>query len=126
MAEISNGLPLFPGESDVDQLFQIMRCFGNLTPRMAELVRRNPLFTGVKLPEISEPEHLEKRLPTLDPLALDVIRQCLRYEPLQVSRRARACARACACTHTRLTNRSAPQTAHYLHGGPAASLLRGH
>ena len=98
MAEISNGLPLFPGESDVDQLFQIMRCFGNLTPRMAELVRRNPLFTGVKLPEISEPEHLEKRLPTLDPLALDVIRQCLRYEPLQVRRRRQWRARARART----------------------------
>lgn len=83
MAEISNGLPLFPGESDVDQLFQIIKCFGSLTPRMSELVRRNPLFNGVKLPEVPDPEGLERKLANLDPLALDVIRQCLRYEPLQ-------------------------------------------
>ena len=83
MAEVANGLPLFPGESDVDQLMCIMRCLGNLTPRMVEMVKRNPLFAGVKLPDISEPEHLDKRLSTLEPLALDVIKACLRYEPLQ-------------------------------------------
>lgn len=27
-AEILNGQPLFPGESDIDQLYQMMKCFG--------------------------------------------------------------------------------------------------
>ena len=27
-AELSNGIPLFPGESDIDQLFHIIKCFG--------------------------------------------------------------------------------------------------
>ena len=83
MAEVANGLPLFPGESDVDQLMCIMRVLGSLTPRMGEMVKRNPLFAGVKLPEVPEPETLDARLASLDPLALDVIKCCLRYEPLQ-------------------------------------------
>ena len=83
MAEISNGLPLFPGDSDVDQLFHIMQCFGNLTPRMEELVRKNPEFAGTKLPRITERETLERKLPHLDAAALDLIQRCLTYEPLQ-------------------------------------------
>ena len=43
-AEITNGMPLFPGESDIDQLFHIVRCFGTLTDRQMELFRTNPLF----------------------------------------------------------------------------------
>lgn len=81
MAEISNGMPLFPGDSDVDQLFQIMKVGGPLSPRALEQLRRNPLFNGVKVPDVPHPEPLEKRLPTLDPQAVDVIRQCLRYDP---------------------------------------------
>ncbi|CEO95834.1 hypothetical protein PBRA_004547, partial [Plasmodiophora brassicae] len=37
-AEILNGVPLFPGESDLDQLFQIMKCLGGCTPRLDRLV----------------------------------------------------------------------------------------
>jgi hypothetical protein len=29
------------------QLFQIMQCFGRLTPSMMETMRKNPLFVGV-------------------------------------------------------------------------------
>ena len=46
VAEITNGMPLFPGESDIDQLFHIVRCFGRLTDRQTELFRTNPLFVG--------------------------------------------------------------------------------
>lgn len=49
-AEISNGMPLFPGESDIDQLHQIMRCFGRLPERQEKIFKRNPLYTGVELP----------------------------------------------------------------------------
>ena len=47
LAEMMTGMPLFPGESDIDQLFHIMRTFGALTPRMLQLVKANPLFVGV-------------------------------------------------------------------------------
>jgi cyclin-dependent kinase-like len=37
LAEIHTGLPLFPGESDIDQLFHILRCQGNLVSTQAIL-----------------------------------------------------------------------------------------
>ena len=83
LAEVATGLPLFPGDSDVDQLIHIMRVLGNITPRMTEMVKRNSLFNGVKLPEISEPQTLEKKLAGLDRVLLTAIKACLRYEPLQ-------------------------------------------
>lgn len=86
-AEISNGLPLFPGDSDVDQLFHIMRTFGPLPSRLMELMSHNPLFVGVTLPD---PESelrptqltpLEDKIPTMTGDALALLKMCLRYEP---------------------------------------------
>ena len=48
---MATGAPLFPGESDIDQLFHIMRCFGSLPERLMQVFRSNPLFMGLKLPE---------------------------------------------------------------------------
>jgi cyclin-dependent kinase-like len=68
MAEISNGLPLFPGESDIDQLFHMVRCFGQLSPHQMEVFAHNPMFVGVKLPALpnNELESLEKRFFTFE------------------------------------------------------------
>ena len=87
-AELCNGLPLFPGESDIDQvgnrdtspvlaavlpwwctvgvnslrwpcppvwlqqLFQIMQCFGNLPVGMLDTIKANPLFQGVNVSKL--------------------------------------------------------------------------
>ncbi|XP_061406690.1 cyclin-dependent kinase-like 3 [Lethenteron reissneri] len=75
--EIQTGDPVFPGDSDIDQLYQIVKCFGNLMPRHRELFYKNPVFTGLKVPEVHAVEPLEKRLPRLPPLLLDLIKQCL-------------------------------------------------
>ncbi|CAM9592535.1 unnamed protein product [Lampetra fluviatilis] len=75
--EIQTGEPVFPGDSDIDQLYQIVKCFGNLMPRHRELFYKNPVFTGLKVPEVHAVEPLEKRLPRLPPLLLDLIQQCL-------------------------------------------------
>lgn len=45
---------------------------GNLIPRQQELFYKNPLFAGMKLPEVMELESLEKRYPKLPPAALDL------------------------------------------------------
>jgi cyclin-dependent kinase-like len=37
LPEMASGAPLFPGESDIDQLFHIMRCFGQLPPKLFEV-----------------------------------------------------------------------------------------
>ena len=86
LAEVASGQPLFPGDSDVDQLCLIMRCLGPLGPRMADVARRNPLLAGVVLPDVPNPETLPTRLAGMgvtEARLVDAIVRCLRYEPLQ-------------------------------------------
>jgi len=82
-AEISNGMPLFPGESDVDQLAHIMRCFGRLTTRQAQTFRRNPLYVGVELPNPRDQETLESRFPDMPRPWLQLLKACLKNDPEQ-------------------------------------------
>jgi cyclin-dependent kinase-like len=82
-AEVSNGMPLFPGESDVDQLAHIMRCFGRLTTRQAQTFRRNPLYVGVELPQPRELETLDVRFPVVPRPWLQFLKACLKNDPEQ-------------------------------------------
>lgn len=43
--EMHTGDPLFPGDSDVDQLWLILKGMGTLTPSHAHMLSRNPYFT---------------------------------------------------------------------------------
>ncbi|NXQ18248.1 CDKL2 protein, partial [Peucedramus taeniatus] len=81
ITEMLTGEPLFPGDSDIDQLFHITKCLGNLIPRQQELFYKNPLFAGMKLPEVKELESLEKRYPKLPAAALDLAKECLQMDP---------------------------------------------
>lgn len=81
LAEIHTGLPLFPGESDIDQLFHILRCQGNLTDHLSECLRKNPLFEGVEIPHIREPETLKRRFPRFDPDMIQFMQACLGNDP---------------------------------------------
>eukprot|EP00741_Cyanophora_paradoxa_P024926 tig00000056_g24062.t1 len=80
-AEISTGAPLFPGESDIDQIFHIVRCFGPLTARQMELFSSNPLYQGIKIPDFPELEPLEKRFASMAEEQVAFMRDCLHYEP---------------------------------------------
>ncbi|XP_067850651.1 cyclin-dependent kinase-like 2 isoform X2 [Heptranchias perlo] len=81
VTEMLTGEPLFPGDSDIDQLYQIIKCFGNLTPRHQGLFYKNPLFAGLHLPEIKEIELLQNRYPKIPFLALDLVKKCLQIDP---------------------------------------------
>lgn len=62
LPEISNGMPLFPGESDVHTLELILKAFGNkLTEKQRTAFVENPYYKGVKLPQPTERESLEER-----------------------------------------------------------------
>ncbi|XP_028400917.1 cyclin-dependent kinase-like 2 [Dendronephthya gigantea] len=80
MIEMLTGEPLFPGDSDIDQLYHIIKCFGSLISRHKEIFSRNPLFAGMRLPETKQIEPLEKRIKVAS-LALDFSKQCLRLDP---------------------------------------------
>lgn len=42
MAELTDGQPLFPGESEIDQLYLLQRLLGPLPPQQLEAFHRNP------------------------------------------------------------------------------------
>ena len=68
------GEPLFPGDSDIDQLYHIVKCFGNLTPRHREVFLRNPLFVGMRIPEVREIQPLERKFTKVSSDALDFMK----------------------------------------------------
>lgn len=49
LAELSDGQPLFPGDSDIDQLFVIQSTLGSLPQSQVELLMKNPKFHGYKV-----------------------------------------------------------------------------
>ncbi|KAG9393624.1 cyclin-dependent kinase like [Carpediemonas membranifera] len=60
--ELLDGQPMFPGESEIDQLFIIQRALGPLTRRQTESFLRNPRFVGLKFPDVDQPsERLERK-----------------------------------------------------------------
>nr|XP_019576196.1 PREDICTED: cyclin-dependent kinase-like 2 isoform X1 [Rhinolophus sinicus]XP_019576203.1 PREDICTED: cyclin-dependent kinase-like 2 isoform X1 [Rhinolophus sinicus]XP_019576211.1 PREDICTED: cyclin-dependent kinase-like 2 isoform X1 [Rhinolophus sinicus] len=81
VTEMLMGEPLFPGDSDIDQLYHIMMCLGHLIPRHQELFYKNPAFAGVRLPEIKETEPLERRYPKLSEIVIDLAKKCLHIDP---------------------------------------------
>lgn len=81
LSEMLTGEPLFPGDSDIDQLYHIIRCFGNLTPRHKEVFQRNPLFVGMRLPEVRDIVPLEKKFTRVSTESLALMKQCLQLDP---------------------------------------------
>lgn len=74
------GEPLFPGESDIDQLFQIIRVVGKLNARHQLLVTRNAMFKGMKQEQNTS---LHQMFPDWTHDALDFLQQCLKMDGQQ-------------------------------------------
>ncbi|XP_063231843.1 cyclin-dependent kinase-like 1 isoform X2 [Bacillus rossius redtenbacheri] len=80
-AELVQGQALFPGKSDVDQLYLIRKCLGELSSRQLSIFRSNEFFLGVTLQDPGSPEPLEARLRRGDARALDFLKRCVDVEP---------------------------------------------
>lgn len=79
MAELMLGNPLFPGESGVDQLIEIIKVLG--TPAKEEIYAMNPNHTSFKFPQI-KPHPWVKVFRNKQPqLAIDLVSKFLRYDP---------------------------------------------
>ncbi|XP_022999824.1 shaggy-related protein kinase theta-like [Cucurbita maxima] len=79
MAELLLGQPLFPGESGVDQLVEIIKILG--TPTREEIKCMNPNYTEFKFPQIkAHPWHkiFHMRMPAE---AIDLVSRLLQYSP---------------------------------------------
>uniref|UniRef100_H3AIY1 Cyclin-dependent kinase-like 5 n=1 Tax=Latimeria chalumnae TaxID=7897 RepID=H3AIY1_LATCH len=78
LGELSDGQPLFPGESEIDQLFTIQRVLGPLSPEQMKLFYSNPRFHGLRFPAVSHPQTLERRyLGIISGVLLDLMKKNL-------------------------------------------------
>ncbi|KAL6262374.1 hypothetical protein P5V15_007463 [Pogonomyrmex californicus] len=86
-AEIITGQPLFPGDSDVDQLYRITKVFGPLYGKQplngsAHIV----LFRHAKADDVASLTRstaaLRSLFPTWSSVAVDFLAQCLRTDPV--------------------------------------------
>jgi len=79
-AELLMGQPLFPGDSGVEQLVEIIKILG--TPTREQIQSMNPNYTSLKFPDIkAHPWHkvFKSRLVTAE--ALDLVSKVLQYTP---------------------------------------------
>jgi len=82
MGELMDGQPLFPGDSEVDQLFVIQKVLGPLPDFLQDEFNRNPRYTGLKFPEIPHPETIEARYAAvMDEQEIDLMQKMLHMDP---------------------------------------------
>ena len=82
MGEITDGDALFPGESEIDQLYCIQKILGPLIPSQQELFNTNPRFIGYKFPSVHNPDTIEKRYAgKLSQKALTLMSGMLKMDP---------------------------------------------
>ena len=79
-AEMLSGDPIFPGDSDIDQIYHITKCFGVLCPRHRELIAKNPIFNGVNVSN-NQPTGLKASFPTWSDHSLNFVMSCLNVDP---------------------------------------------
>ncbi len=77
-------MPLFPGESDIDTLYHILKAQGNiLTKDQKKKFKKNPLFYGVKLPKADSIKQFEQLVPEMGKVEIDLLRKLLVIDPEQ-------------------------------------------
>ncbi|XP_024884451.1 cyclin-dependent kinase-like 4 [Temnothorax curvispinosus] len=85
-AEMVTGQPLFPGDSDVDQLYRITKMLGPFhSKQSANGSGKHLLLRHAKADEVAgltrSPAALRSLFPTWSPMAIDFLTQCLRIDP---------------------------------------------
>jgi cyclin-dependent kinase-like len=85
MGELSDGQPLFPGDSEMDMLYLIQKVLGALTPEQQESFNKNPRFLGLKFPsDVTKLETLEKKYTgKLSKNALSLMTGLLKMDPTE-------------------------------------------
>uniref|UniRef100_A0A0E0NNV0 Protein kinase domain-containing protein n=4 Tax=Oryza TaxID=4527 RepID=A0A0E0NNV0_ORYRU len=78
-AEMVNQKPLFPGDSEIDELFKIFRVLGTPNEQSWPGVSSLPDYKSA-FPKW-QAQDLATIVPTLDPAGLDLLSKMLRYEP---------------------------------------------
>ncbi|AYU81895.1 mitogen-activated protein kinase, putative [Leishmania donovani] len=82
-AELSDGQPLFPGESDLDQLCLIMQTCGPVPQRLVFIFMHNPLYNGISFPHTDILYTLKERYHRESNDWLEFLSSCLHTDPAQ-------------------------------------------
>uniref|UniRef100_A0A0N4ZP10 Protein kinase domain-containing protein n=1 Tax=Parastrongyloides trichosuri TaxID=131310 RepID=A0A0N4ZP10_PARTI len=77
-AEMLLGKPIFPGESGVDQLVEIIKVLG--TPSKENVMKMNPTYSAHRFPDM-RPQPLSNIFARAPPEAIDLMESLLQYDP---------------------------------------------
>uniref|UniRef100_T1J966 cyclin-dependent kinase n=1 Tax=Strigamia maritima TaxID=126957 RepID=T1J966_STRMM len=85
-AELIRGEALWPGKSDVDQLYLIRKTVGDFIPKHMQIFKANEFFVGMTIPEPEIRESLDMKMPkSVDDMAMDILKKCLDKDPAKRS-----------------------------------------
>ncbi len=73
LVEMATGQPLFPGESDVEQLWLILQCLGPLWPTHAARLAANPAIAAMAAPPPRRRLTLQRRFPEFDAPTMELL-----------------------------------------------------
>ncbi|VDM44302.1 unnamed protein product [Toxocara canis] len=79
-AEMVTGEAIWPGRSDVDQLYLIRKTMGEFLPRHMQIFHSNQFFYGLSIPEPDAPEDLATKLNT-SAVIIDFLYKCFDTNP---------------------------------------------
>ncbi|XP_056335729.1 glycogen synthase kinase 3 alpha a isoform X1 [Danio aesculapii] len=92
LAELLLGQPIFPGDSGVDQLVEIIKVLG--TPTREQIREMNPNYTEFKFPQIKAHPWTKVFKPRTPPEAIALCSRLLEYTPVTRLSPLQACAHA--------------------------------
>jgi len=90
LAELLLGQPIFPGDSGVDQLVEIIKVLG--TPTRDQIREMNPNYQEFKFPQIKAHPWQKVFRPRTPPEAVDLVSKLLEYTPSRRTSPLEACA----------------------------------
>ncbi|KAA0710042.1 Glycogen synthase kinase-3 beta [Triplophysa tibetana] len=90
LAELLMGQPIFPGDSGVDQLVEIIKVLG--TPTREQIREMNPNYTEFKFPQIKAHPWTKVFKPRTPPEAIALCSRLLEYTPVSRLSPLQACA----------------------------------
>jgi hypothetical protein len=70
---------IWPGKSDVDQLYLIRKTLGNLIDKHITILKSNPHYKNVHIPEPDIIEPLEQKFPYVSERSLDFMKVCIEF-----------------------------------------------
>uniref|UniRef100_A0A7S1F3N5 Mitogen-activated protein kinase n=1 Tax=Noctiluca scintillans TaxID=2966 RepID=A0A7S1F3N5_NOCSC len=83
LGELISGKPIFPGTSTMNQLDRIMEVTGRPSPEDTDAIKSPFAATMLESLPMSRPRPLQEMFPTASAEALDLLKQCMQFNPMK-------------------------------------------